>query len=99
MAYFRFRVEGGEFVVQGDAEDWLITFNGVRIGGLFPCADDAVSAVERARKGEVPAPNLTGVPDPPKDLTDWETAGMWVPRVEPQHGSQETWSSEAHRPE
>src|SRR3954447_12264664 len=35
MAYFRYEVNGGEFVVQGE-EDWVITFNGVRIGGVYP---------------------------------------------------------------
>jgi hypothetical protein len=73
MAYFRYEVDGGEFVVQGQ-DDWIITFNGVRIGGVFPCADDAVGAIERARDAEIIGPNLAGVPDPPKDLTQWRTS-------------------------
>lgn len=76
MAYFRYVVAGGEFVIQGD-QDWIVTFNGVRIGGLYACADDAVSAIELARSGKVIAPNLHGVPSPPNDLTLWQCSRAW----------------------
>lgn len=76
MAYFRYEVPGGEFVIQGD-EDWIITFNGVRIGGLYPCADDAVAAIDLARSARVIAPNLQGVVNPPRDLTQWQTTRAW----------------------
>lgn len=76
MAYFRYQVGGGEFVIQGDS-DWIITFNGVRIGGLHACADDAVSAIELARSGKLVAPNLQGIASPPADLTLWQSSRGW----------------------
>lgn len=72
--HFRYVVTGGEFVVQGSDDEWTIAFNGIRIGGLHPCADDAVAAIDRARRSELPGPNLEGVPDPPKDLTAWHAS-------------------------
>lgn len=72
MAYFRYKVDGGEFVLEGE-RTWLIMFNGVRIGGMHPSVQAAMQAIERRRAQEVPGPNLNGVADPPRDLTAWVT--------------------------
>ena len=72
MAYYRYEVPGGEYVVQGD-HFWQITFNGVQIGGLYRTPDDAVRAVSKRREAAVPGPNLDGVADPPLDLERWLT--------------------------
>lgn len=72
MAYFRYEVRGGEFVIDGE-RDWRISFNGIRIGGVYACANDAIAAIGVARLRKVPGPDLRGVPDPPRDLTEWQT--------------------------
>jgi hypothetical protein len=70
MAYYCYRVLGGEFVLCVDRY-WQVTFNGVQIGGLYRDPLDALAAVEKRRHGEVPGPNLEGVPDPPADPATW----------------------------
>lgn len=70
MSYFRFEVPGGEFVLRGEPS-WHITFNGIQIGGLYPLPEDAVIAVDRRRNALVPGPDLTGVPNPPLDISAW----------------------------
>ncbi len=72
MGYFRYRVEGGEFVVQGDRY-WQITFNGTQIGGMFRAPQDALDALARLRRGLIPGPDLGGIDDPPSDFRCWET--------------------------
>lgn len=71
--YFRFEVPGGEFVLRGD-NVWNITFNGIQIGGQYPSMQEAVRAVDRRRSTLVSGPDLTGVPDPPLDITRWTGA-------------------------
>ncbi len=70
MGYYRHEVPGGEFVIEGDRH-WRITFNGVQIGGLYPRVDEAIAAVDRRRARRVAGPDLTGVPNPPPELTLW----------------------------
>lgn len=72
MAYFRYKVDGGEFVLEGE-RTWLIMFNGVRIGGMHPSPEAALEAIDRRRARQVPGPNLAGVDDPPRDLSAWFT--------------------------
>jgi hypothetical protein len=73
MAYYRFVVPGGEFVLRGECH-WQITFNGVQIGGAHATAGDALTAVKRRREGSVVGPVLDGAPDPPQDLLMWSSA-------------------------
>lgn len=70
MAYYRFVVRGGEFVLRGERH-WQITFNGIQIGGAYATAKDALSAVKRRREGKVVGPVLDGAADPPLDLLMW----------------------------
>ena len=70
MAYYRYEVPGGEFVIRGD-HFWQITFNGVQIGGLYRHPHEALEAVLRRREATVAGPNLDGVPNPPMDLAGW----------------------------
>jgi len=72
LAYFRYKVDGGEFVLEGE-RTWLIMFNGVRIGGMHPSPEAALEAIDRRRAKQVPGPNLAGVEDPPRDLSAWVT--------------------------
>ena len=72
MAYFRYKVDGGEFVLEGE-RTWLIMFNGIRIGGMHPSAEAALEAIHRLRAEQLPGPNLSGVADPPRDLSAWFT--------------------------
>jgi hypothetical protein len=70
--YYRWAVPGGEFVLQGE-DGWLISFNGIRIGGVHRCVADAIEAIYRCRTFKVPGPNLQGIVDPPCALDDWQT--------------------------
>lgn len=72
MSYYRCEVPGGEFVLRGD-HFWQITFNGIQIGGLYRLPHDALDAVKRRRQAEIPGPDLTGVPNPPADISGWAT--------------------------
>ncbi len=73
MAYYRFEVPGGEFVLQGDLY-WQVMFNGIQIGGLYRHPQDALHAIGRRREALLAGPDLTGIADPPRDLQAWETA-------------------------
>jgi hypothetical protein len=75
VAYYRFEVLGGEFVIQGERH-WQLTFNGIQIGGLYRCPEDALCAIERVRCAKLAGPNLAGIPDPPADLAEWHSAQM-----------------------
>lgn len=70
MGYYRYEVPGGEFVLRGD-HHWQVTFNGVQIGGLYRHAEDALAAIGRRRRADVPGPDLSGIEDPPLALTAW----------------------------
>jgi hypothetical protein len=74
MAYYRFEVSGGEFVLRREGE-WQLTFNGVQIGGLHRAPQEALSALARLRSGQGAGPNLCGVDDPPRNLDRWMTQG------------------------
>ena len=71
MGYYRYAVPGGEFVIQGE-HFWQLTFNGIQIGGLYRCPEEALEAVSRRREAEIPGPHLGGIPDPPTDLQCWD---------------------------
>ena len=79
MAYYRYAVRGGEFVLQGD-HYWQVMFNGIQIGGLYRHPQDALHALDRRRKAQLPGPDLTGIPDPPWDLQAWQTAKSYAAR-------------------
>jgi hypothetical protein len=74
MAYFRYVVNDGEFVLRG-TDVWQITFNGVQIGGASREPQEALAMIARRRKGEIVGPHLDGVADPAEDLAAWQTAG------------------------
>ena len=81
MAYFRYKVDGGEFVLEGE-RTWLIMFNGVRIGGMHPSPEAALEAIDRRRAKQVPGPNLAGVEDPPRDLSPATDAHLVEDRLQ-----------------
>ena len=72
MAYYRYPVSGGEFVLLG-SRYWQLTFNGVQIGGLYRTPQDALDAIGRRRQGHIPGAHLDGIIDPPPDLARWDT--------------------------
>ena len=71
MAYYRYPVSGGEFVLLG-SRYWQLTFNGVQIGGLYRTPQDALEAIDALRgspdverlattiKNEVGGPDIRG---------------------------------------
>ena len=75
MAYYRHIVTGGEFVIEGN-HNWVVSFNGIRIGGRFSSADEAVRAIQECRGGLLPGPSLRDVPNPPADLSAWDFGGV-----------------------
>jgi len=75
VAYYRHMVAGGEFVIEGN-HNWVVSFNGIRIGGRFSSAVEAIKAVEECRAGLLPGPSLRHVASPPTDLSVWDVGGV-----------------------
>jgi len=70
MAYYRYVLEGGEFVIEG-ARAYRITFNGVQIGGAYNSPQEAIGAIDARRSGRIAGPQLSGVADPSGNLDAW----------------------------